>query len=64
MICNDYIVFTSLEYDVVDELELFFLQPTTNITVPLIKTGIAWPSDKEIKFRNPDGNLQEGNTIY
>lgn len=25
--------------------------------VPLIKTGIAWPSDKNIKFRNPDGNL-------
>ncbi|KAK7601241.1 hypothetical protein V9T40_008682 [Parthenolecanium corni] len=22
--------------------------------VPLLKTGIAWPSDKEIKFRNPE----------
>lgn len=25
--------------------------------VPLLNTGIAWPSDKHIKFRNPDGNL-------
>lgn len=23
-------------------------------------TGIAWPSDKEIKFRNPAGDLQTG----
>ncbi|KAL1117372.1 hypothetical protein AAG570_004698, partial [Ranatra chinensis] len=23
--------------------------------VPLLRTGIAWPSDKEIKFRNPPG---------
>ncbi|KAG8226237.1 hypothetical protein J437_LFUL006339 [Ladona fulva] len=27
--------------------------------VPLLRTGIAWPSDKEIKFRNPPGNLKE-----
>lgn len=27
--------------------------------VPLLNTGIAWPSDSNIKFRNPD-NLQEG----
>ncbi|XP_054730236.1 cell cycle control protein 50A [Anastrepha obliqua] len=25
--------------------------------VPLLNTGIAWPSDKLIKFRNPAGNL-------
>lgn len=25
--------------------------------VPLLNTGIAWPSDKTIKFRNPPGNL-------
>lgn len=25
--------------------------------VPLLRTGIAWPSDKNIKFRNPPGNL-------
>lgn len=23
--------------------------------IPLLNTGIAWPTDKEIKFRNPDG---------
>jgi LEM3 (ligand-effect modulator 3) family / CDC50 family len=28
--------------------------------VPLLNTGIAWPSDKEMKFRNPEGNLTEG----
>lgn len=28
--------------------------------VPVLKTGIAWPSDKEIKFRNPPGNLRDG----
>lgn len=27
--------------------------------VPLIRTGIAWPSDKQIKFRNPPGNLKD-----
>uniref|UniRef100_A0A1L8EE62 Putative cell cycle control protein n=1 Tax=Haematobia irritans TaxID=7368 RepID=A0A1L8EE62_HAEIR len=26
--------------------------------VPLLNTGIAWPSDKQVKFRNPQGNLQ------
>lgn len=30
-----------------------------NHLLPLIKTGIAWPSDKDIKFRNPDGNLTQ-----
>lgn len=27
--------------------------------VPLLKTGIAWESDKKIKFRNPGDNLTE-----
>lgn len=26
--------------------------------VPLLNTGIAWPSDKQIKFRNPEGDLR------
>ncbi|XP_071553328.1 cell cycle control protein 50A isoform X2 [Temnothorax nylanderi] len=30
-----------------------------NMSVPLLKTGIAWPSDKNIKFRNPEGDLRE-----
>lgn len=29
--------------------------------VPLLRTGIAWPSDKNIKYQNPPGNsLKEG----
>lgn len=27
--------------------------------VPLLNTSIAWPSDKKIKFQNPEGNLRE-----
>lgn len=30
-----------------------------NQEVPLLRTGIAWPSDTQIKFRNPEGNLQD-----
>lgn len=29
--------------------------------VPLLRTGIAWPSDKEVKFRNP--TLSTGQTL-
>ncbi|XP_043468389.1 cell cycle control protein 50A isoform X1 [Leptopilina heterotoma] len=39
--------------------ELSLLRKKDNETVPLLRTGIAWPSDKRIKFRNPDGNLSE-----
>lgn len=28
--------------------------------VPLLRTGIAWPSDRNIKFRNPPGDLKKG----
>lgn len=24
-----------------------------------MKTGIAWPSDKRVKFRNPEGSLED-----
>ncbi|XP_033214818.1 cell cycle control protein 50A isoform X2 [Belonocnema kinseyi] len=40
-----------------DELSLFSLK--NNASVPLLRTGIAWPSDKKIKFKNPHGNLTE-----
>lgn len=36
-----------------DELTLF--SKKHDDLVPLLKTGIAWPSDKNIKFRNPKG---------
>lgn len=29
------------------------------IEIPTIKKGIAWPSDKKFKFRNPPGDLKE-----
>nr|CAD7404004.1 unnamed protein product [Timema poppensis] len=35
-----------------------------NEEVPLLKTGIAWPSDKQIKFRNPPGDLKEAFKDY
>lgn len=38
-----------------DTLELFYGKEQ----VTLLNTGIAWPSDKEIKFRNPEGNLEK-----
>lgn len=39
---NDTLELSSLDYGI----------------VKLLNTGIAWPSDKEIKFRNPDGDLK------
>ncbi|KAM8721664.1 hypothetical protein ACLKA7_007524 [Drosophila subpalustris] len=27
------------------------------VKIDLLNTGIAWPSDKRVKFRNPEGNL-------
>ncbi len=31
--------------------------------VQLLNTGIAWESDKENKFKNPDGDLAEGKGV-
>lgn len=31
--------------------------------VPVLNTGIAWTSDKEIKFRNPPGDLKTGKAL-
>ncbi|XP_076671960.1 cell cycle control protein 50A isoform X2 [Andrena cerasifolii] len=45
-----------------DELKLFSVKH--NVDVPLLRTGIAWPSDKNIKFRNPEGNLEEAFKNY
>lgn len=39
-----------------DELKLF--SHKHNDYVPLLRTGIAWPSDKKVKFRNPRGDLK------
>uniref|UniRef100_A0A182VM84 Uncharacterized protein n=1 Tax=Anopheles merus TaxID=30066 RepID=A0A182VM84_ANOME len=40
-----------------DKFELF--SQTLGTPVPLLQTEIAWPSDRQIKFRNPDGDLRE-----
>ncbi|XP_043248954.1 cell cycle control protein 50A isoform X1 [Colletes gigas] len=45
-----------------DELKLFSKRHTE--WVPLLRTGIAWPSDKNIKFKNPDGDLKEAFKNY
>lgn len=51
----------SLFSDVLSIKNLNIKDPKTgeHPPVPLLKTGIAWDSDKNIKFRNPPGNLQE-----
>lgn len=39
--------------------------PLNSINVPLLKTGIAWESDKKIKFKNPPGeSLKEAFKDY
>uniref|UniRef100_A0A1B6EAH3 Uncharacterized protein n=1 Tax=Clastoptera arizonana TaxID=38151 RepID=A0A1B6EAH3_9HEMI len=35
-----------------------------NQPVPLINTGIAWPSDKQFKFKNPPGDLKTAFAKY
>ncbi|XP_063978092.1 cell cycle control protein 50A [Diachasmimorpha longicaudata] len=45
-----------------DELSLY--SKDLRQTIPLIKTGIAWPSDKNIKFKNPPGNLTKAFENY
>ncbi|ETN62638.1 cell cycle control protein 50A [Anopheles darlingi] len=40
-----------------DRFEMYSV--TLDRKVPLLQTEIAWPSDRQIKFRNPDGDLEE-----
>ncbi|XP_028858384.1 cell cycle control protein 50A-like [Denticeps clupeoides] len=40
-----------------DTMELFFVHPNeTRSQIPLKRKGIAWWTDKHVKFRNPGGN--------
>lgn len=43
----------------IDTLELYHIENDTRTAITLIKKGIAWWTDKNVKFRNPkgDGNL-------
>lgn len=43
--------------------DTFYLSSDSNGPVPVLRTGIAWPSDKEIKFRNP-ADLKTGKNFY
>lgn len=42
-----------------DTLSLYSLTNNVRQEVKLLRTGIAWDSDKNIKFRNPEGDLRE-----
>ncbi|KAM9433511.1 cell cycle control protein 50A-like [Salvelinus alpinus] len=40
-----------------DTLDLYYIDPNGSRTaIPLVKKGIAWWTDKHVKFRNPSGN--------
>ncbi|XP_010877447.1 cell cycle control protein 50A [Esox lucius] len=40
-----------------DTLDLYYIDPNGSRTaIPLVKKGIAWWTDKHVKFRNPAGN--------
>ncbi|KOB66472.1 putative cell cycle control protein [Operophtera brumata] len=52
-----------------DEVSITFIPHINSLSVtslelskdvPVFRTGIAWTSDKEIKFRNPPGDLKTG----
>ncbi|XP_072907852.1 cell cycle control protein 50A-like isoform X1 [Hemitrygon akajei] len=38
-----------------DTLKLYYVDNGTKMEIPLIKKGIAWWTDKNVKFRNPSG---------
>jgi len=45
-----------------DKIALSYLDPSSGpVTVKLLRTGIAWESDKKYKFKNPD--IPEGQTL-
>lgn len=43
-----------------DTLQLFRIENETRVRINLIKKGIAWWTDKNVKFRNPTG---DGNNL-
>lgn len=42
---------------------LYFMDVTHHKKITLNNTGIAWPSDKKMKFKNPDGDIKKGNIL-
>lgn len=48
-----------------DTLELFYNEPNgTRVQIPLTNTGIAWWTDKHVKFRNPGVNNQNLTAVF
>ena len=47
---------------VLDSLKLF--NTGKDMELKLIKTDIAWPSDRKIKFNNPPGKLDDTEGMY
>lgn len=48
-----------------DTLELIYLDPNgTRIIIPLAKKGIAWWTDKHVKFRNPGGSNSNLTAVF
>lgn len=45
-----------------DTFSLYSNDHKTNVS--LERTGIAWPSDRDIKFKNPPGDLKTGILVY
>ncbi|XP_022131016.1 cell cycle control protein 50A [Pieris rapae] len=41
-----------------DSLRVYSQEINKMVEVPVLNTGIAWTSDKDIKFRNPPGDLK------
>lgn len=51
----------NLHFLLVDSLKLF---SSGKVEVKLKKTGIAWPSDRKIKFNNPPGALNDTGGVF
>ncbi|CAB1330735.1 unnamed protein product [Coregonus sp. 'balchen'] len=48
-----------------DTLELYYIDPNGSRTaIPLVKKGIAWWTDKHVKFRNPSGNNNNLTVVF
>uniref|UniRef100_A0A8C1L123 Cell cycle control protein n=1 Tax=Cyprinus carpio TaxID=7962 RepID=A0A8C1L123_CYPCA len=48
-----------------DTLELFYIHPNgSRIAIHLVKTGIAWWTDKHVKFRNPGENNNNLSIVF
>lgn len=48
-----------------DTLKLFYNDPNgTSVPIPLTSTGIAWWTDKHVKFRNPVGTNSNLTAVF